>query len=219
MKHLRHILLFGMLSVLFSCQDDAAQHAAEIKEITKKNNNAFKDISAKWAFNIPQPTPAAAGQMANWQEWKLYTKELAQKPAAGLDAYRKKAKAMVTRTEGLLNNIPPLYDNPAVRTRISVLITKVRLISTFIDADNNIPADRIIALITDINRESALLLLQFDELVRRSQIRTEQGEEEMIRALDTVRMANPDVMAQPATGTPPRRQPAQPSYQTGRQTP
>lgn len=214
MKHLRHILLFGLFAVLFSCQDDNAQHAADVKEITKKNNNAFKTISAKWVFSIPQPTPGAAAQMANWQEWNLYTKELREKPAANLIAYRKKATAMVTRTEGLLNNMPPLYNTPPVRTRISVLITKVRLISTFLAADNNIPADRIITLINDINRESAQLLLQFDELVRRSQIRTEQGEEEMIRALDTVRMANPGTMGNPAQSQP------RPSYKTpGQQNP
>jgi hypothetical protein len=212
MKHLRHILLFGLFALLFSCQEDSAQHAANLKEITKKNNDAFKAISAKWAFTIPQPTPGAATQMANWQEWNLYVKELQEKPKPSLQAYREKSKLMVTRTEGLLNNMPPLYNNPAVRTRISVLITKVRLIYMLLGADNNIPSDRIITLITDINRESAQLLLQFDELVRRSQIRTEQGEEEMIRALDTVRMANPDAMVQPA----PAQQP-KPSYKVGGQ--
>jgi hypothetical protein len=212
MKHLPYILLLSLFMAFFSCQDDTAQRAAEIKEITQKNHNAFQDIKSKWNFSIPQPTAGAATQMANWQEWKLYVKELQQKPKPTLQDYRAKAKLMVTRTEGLLNNMPPLFDNPAVRTRISVLITKVRLISTFLSADNNIPASRITGLVADINRESGLLLLQFDELVRRSQIRTEQGEEEMIRALDTVRMANPDAMGQPGQMPPPR-----PSYKTGGQ--
>jgi hypothetical protein len=210
MKHLRHILLLGLLGLLFSCQDENAQHAADLKEITQKNNDAFKAISAKWAFSIAKPTPGAAQHMANWQEWNLYVKEVQEKPKANLQAYRDKAKLMVTRAEGLLNNIPPLFDTPASRTRISVLITKVRLIYMLIGSDNNIPADRIIVLINDISRESGLLLLQFDELVRRSQIRSEQGEEEMIRALDTVRMANPDAMM------PPQTQP-QPSYKIGGQ--
>lgn len=208
MKHLRHILLLGLLGLLFSCQDENAQHTADLKEITQENNDAFKAISAKWGFTIAQPTPGAAAQMANWQEWKLYVKELQQKPKANLEAYREKAKLMVTRAEGLLNNMPPLFDTPATRTRISVLITKVRLIYMLIGADNSIPANRIIALINDISRESNLLLLQFDEQVRRSQIRAEQGEEEMIRALDTVRMANPDAMMPPQTRP-------QPGYKVG----
>lgn len=213
MKHLPYILLLSLFTAFFSCQDDSAQRAAEIKEITQKNNNAFAEIKSKWAFSIPQPTPNAAGPMANWQEWKLYVKELQEKPKPNLQAYRAKSKLMVTRAEGLLNNMPPLYDNPAARTRISVLITKVRLIYTFLSADNNIPAARISGLIKDINRESAMLLLQFDELVRHSQIQKEQGEEEMIRALDTVRMANPEMMNQPGGQMPPPR----PSYKVGGQ--
>ena len=35
---------------------------------------------------------------------------------------------------------------------------------------------------------------QFEEIVRKSEIPKEIGEEQMLRALDTSRMANPDIM-------------------------
>lgn len=194
MKHLRHILYFGLLALLFSCNDDKQEIVVETQNIKKQHDSVLQVLNHNWRFTIPAPTPQVSGYIDSWQEWKLYLKELNGKPAAGLQGYRTKAKDMVTRAEGLQNNIPPLFNRPEVRTRISVLLTKVRLVYTFLGADLNIPADRLTLLINDINLETAQLLLQFDELVRRSQIKKEQGEDEMIRALDTLRMANPEMI-------------------------
>jgi hypothetical protein len=212
MTYLRSILFFGLFALLFSCQDDTAQTAAETKRITKQNDSILKVISSSWKFNVPPPTPKVAQRLTGWQEWELFNRELKQKPQGNINAYRQKAKMMVTRAEVLVNGLPPLFSKPQVMSRIGVLNTKVKSLYTFISVET-IPDKKVITLIGEVTHEMVQLQIQFDELVRISEIPKEQGEEEMLRALDTVRMANPGMMGQPATQQPLRK----PSFKIGGQ--
>jgi hypothetical protein len=206
MKHLRSIIFFGFFALLFSCQDDNTQSIADAKRITKQNDSIFKVISNNWKFNVPPPSPKVAQRLAGWQEWELFNNELRQKPAGNnIEAYRAKAKLMVTRTDVLRQNIPPFFVKPQVLSRMGVLNTKVRSLYTFLSVET-IPDKKVVQLIGEVTHETTELQKQFDELVRISEIPKEQGEEEMLRALDTVRMANPDAMV--------TQQPA-PTYRVG----
>jgi hypothetical protein len=62
------------------------------------------------------------------------------------------------------------------------LITKVRSLDLFINL-NQIQEQKVIKLIPEINEELASLQSQMDEIVRKSQIRLEEGEAEMLRSL------------------------------------
>jgi len=203
MKHLRYIIFFGLCGLLFSCQEDGLTKAAEIKRISKQNDSILNVISSNWKFNVPAPTPKVAQRISTWQEWQLFNNELQQKPKGTIEDYRKKAKTLVTRADVLRSSIPGFFEKPQVKSRISVLNTKVRMLYTFISVET-IPVKKVLALIDDVTHETDQLQKQFDEMVRFSEIPKEQGEDEMLRALDTVRMANPDMMAQPATQQPRR---------------
>jgi hypothetical protein len=67
-----------------------------------------------------------------------------------------------------------------------VLVTKVNSVNLFINLQD-IPDEKVVAIISDINVELASLYGQLDEIVRKSDIPKEQGEADMIRMLDTAR--------------------------------
>lgn len=162
----------------------------------KHNDSILKIISSNWKFNIPTPNAKVQQELASWTEWHQFKDELAQKPAGSLSAYKHKVNELAESAEQLRNNIPPDFDKPQVRSRIGVLITKVRSLYTYLNL--NVAQDKkVVSLINEVNRETISLQNQFDEIIRRSEIRKEAGEEEMLRALDTVRRANPEAQPQP----------------------
>lgn len=201
MKYLKIIIVFLFSAVLFSCGEDEQQRQAETIKAAKQNDSILKVISSNWKFNVPAPTPKVTAQLNTWSEWQQFKNELFQKPTGSITAYKQKTKNLVTKVDQLKNNIPPFFDKPQVRARISVLITKIKSLYTYISIDV-IPDKKVVKIINEVTHEMTSLQNQFDEIVRKSEIPKEIGEEEMLRALDTVRMANPDAI-QPVSNTPP----------------
>lgn len=201
MKYLKIIILFFFSALLFSCGNDEQQRQAETLKAVKQNDSILKVISTSWKFNVPPATPKVTTQLNSWNEWRQFKSELFQKPTGSITAYRQKTKNLVTKADQLKSNIPVFFDKPQVRSRISVLITKIKSLYTYISIDV-IPDKKVVRIINEVTHEMTSLQNQFDELIRKSEIPKEIGEEEMLRALDTVRMANPDAM-KPVSNTPP----------------
>ena len=204
------ILAMCFLCLAFSCKDDERLRIIETQRTEKQNDSILKQISAGWHFNVPPLSSRVAPQLANWNEWRQFTAELAQKPSGGLGAYRQKAKNLVNKADQLRVNIPPFFNKPQVRSRIGVVITKVKSLYTYTNLEM-IPDKKVAAIIGEVTREVASLQNQFDEIVRFNEIPKEIGEEEMLRALDTVRMANPEAQPYqaPPNMTPKRLMPQQ----------
>lgn len=177
--------------LLISCGEEDKLREADTIKYQKNNDSLLKILSSHWRFNIPQMAPKTAAQTENWNEWQQFREELSQRPTGSLTAYRRKTQNLVTKAEQLRSNIPQFFNKPQVRSRISVIIIKIKSLSTYINLDV-VQDKKVIALIGEITRETVSLQGQLDELIRISEIPKEAGEEEMIRALDTVRMANPD---------------------------
>lgn len=193
--------MLSCFSILFfSCKDDEQQRQAATLKAEKQNDSILKVISSNWNFNVPPVTPKVASQIGSWNEWAQFNSELSQKPTGSINAYKQKAKNLVNKADLLKNNIPPFFNKPQVRSRIGVLITKIKSLYTYINIDV-IPDKKVISIIKEVTHEMTSLQNQFDELIRFSEIPKEFGEEEMIKALDTVRRANPDAI--PPVNTPP----------------
>jgi len=194
MKYLKTVLFLSILITLFSCAEDDKQRIAETLRTQKQNDSIVKVISAHWKFNVPAPTPSVAQRISKWNEWEQFNNELKQKPTGNvINAYLQKTKTLVAKADLLRNNVPVFFNKPQVRARMGVLITKIKSLYTYINIET-IPDKKVIAIIDEITHEMTALENQFDEIVRISEIPKEQGEEEMLRALDTTRMANPDDM-------------------------
>ena len=63
------------------------------------------------------------------------------------------------------------------------IITKVKVLRTFINLDR-IPEKKVVTLITDLNIELIAFQDQIEEIVRRSHIKKEEGEQEMLNSLN-----------------------------------
>jgi hypothetical protein len=121
-----------------------------------------------------------------WNEWRLFLNELNQKPKSTIGAFQKKAKELSKKAADLNNNIPIAYNKPEVKSRISVLISKINALNLFINLDE-IPDQKVVALVAEINIQLVSLQSQLDEIVRKSTIPKEEGESDLIQMLDTSR--------------------------------
>ena len=180
------LVFFAAFLLLFSCQDDDKERAiAQVKQ-EKKKEEVFNIINKNWNFNGNPINASSQNLVQNWAEWRTFLKEIDQKPKSSVGAFQKKAKVLSKKAAELNNNLPSNYNKPEVRSRISALTVKINSLNLFINLQN-IPQEKVIALIPEINQALQSLQLQFSEIDQKSQIKMEDGEAEMIKMLDTTR--------------------------------
>lgn len=179
-------LFLLLIFVLNSCQNEDEKRRAENEKEAKKKEKIFDNINKAWVF-IDEPINEVSEENARvWAEWRDFLKEIADKPRKTIGAFQKKSTAISKRALALNNNIPIQFNQPQIKSRISILITKVKMMDLFIHL-NQIPDEKVTFLIGDINKELISLERQMDKIVERSKIPKEQGEEDFLRMLDTTR--------------------------------
>ncbi len=185
------ILLFFSAMIVVSCKDDDSHKIDTAKEAQKKEL-IFANLEKHWNLAAPQHSPTVENVIRNWSEWRLFVTEIQQKPKSTIGAFQQKAKTLTTRVNNLTNNIPAMFNTPSINSRIMTLGTKVRSLDLYINL-HQIPEDKVLKLIPEINQEMNSLSLQMEEIMTKSQIKLEEGEAEMIRNLARKRdsAANP----------------------------
>jgi hypothetical protein len=171
---------------MFSCQDDSAIREKERLKNIEKSEIVFEKVNKSWNFKSASSSGEVETILKNWIQWSDFSKELEQKPKSSINAFRKKAIALSKKAEELNTNIPSKFDNPQVKSRISIIITQIHLLDLYINLDK-IPADKVVAIIPNINKGLQSLDGQFQEILRKEKIPIEQGEADMIKMLDTTR--------------------------------
>lgn len=179
-------LLIPLILLLFYCKDDSEIRNAENLKEAKKKELVFATINNGWKLQTVVFSPAVQGALANWSEWRLFLSELNQKPKSTIGAFQKKAKALSQKAIDLNKNIPVQFAKPEIKSRISVLITKVNSLYLFINLQN-IPEQKVLVLVGEINSELASLCQQMEEINKKNNIPKEEGEADMIRMLDKTR--------------------------------
>ncbi|WP_130733198.1 hypothetical protein [Flavobacterium sp. J27] len=186
---MKYTALFLILFLsLLSCNDFSKQNEESIKLIEKKEA-VFKAISKKWSFTFPEPRAEVKKNIEGWTEWDQFKRELQEKPKTSLLAFQLKVKNVSKRADSLTLTVPEKFNIPQVRSRLITLNTKIKSLDTFIHLDE-IPEKRVLSLITEINEEIKGVHNQWDEIIIKQAIPKEVGEDDMIRALDTTRLAN-----------------------------
>jgi hypothetical protein len=184
-----------MAFVLFSCKDDSQKRLVETQKDIKKKELIFSNIEKGWVFNANPINSTSLSNKSTWKEWGLFLTELEQKPKKTIGAFQKKSTEISKKVMDLNNSIPIDLNQPQIRSRISALITKVRMLDLYIQLDN-IPYKKVVVLVGEINTELASMQNQMDLIVRKSKIPFEDGESELIKMLDTAR-AIPNVIIDP----------------------
>lgn len=174
------------LILLFSCQDEDAIREKERLRNAEKSEVIFEKINKGWNLNVAASTPEVGSILKNWNQWNDFSRELEQKPKSSINAFRKKAIALSKKAEDLNTNIPEKFDNPQVKSRISIIITQLHALDLYINL-NKIPADKVVGIIPNVNKGLKSLEAQFEEILRKEKIPLEQGEADMIKMLDTTR--------------------------------
>jgi hypothetical protein len=182
-------LLFSFL--LLSCKEDNTK--AENEKIIAKNTQTFNLVNSVWNLKTPMLSPTAKNEVANWNEWQQFVIEINQKPKSNLTAFQLKTKNISSKIDSLQLNIPSQFDKPQVKSRIAALNTKIKMLDTFIHL-TDVPQNKIKELIPEINEEINALVGQWEEIIVKKRIPREVGEEYLIKALDTARNANPELM-------------------------
>lgn len=175
------ILSFCVLVlVLFtSCKDENENHEIEITRALKERELVFSNINKTWAFTPRTLTPESQNIATNWNEWRLFTAELYQKPKGTIGAFKQKTRSLAQKTEVLQSTIPEKLNKPQIKSRLSALITKIKALQSFMNFDR-IPQQKVLDLITDLNLEVNAFQDQIEEIVRRGNIQLEEGEQEML---------------------------------------
>ncbi|WP_395054860.1 hypothetical protein [Flavobacterium sp.] len=181
------LICFLLLSiVLISCKDDTVERLAEQKKEAQKKEKIFDRINQGWTFVTPNLQATTQSKVSNWLEWRAFLIEINQKPKASIGAFQKKAKVLSKKVMELNNNIPPEFNTPPIKSRITVLTTKIKAMDLFIHL-NQIPDKKVLKFVDEINVEIMSLQLQMEEITTRSLIPMEDGEPDIIRMKDTSR--------------------------------
>ena len=183
---LKLICFFLLSIVLFSCKDDTVERLAEQKKEAQKKEKIFERINQGWVFVVPNLETVTQTKVTNWLEWRAFLTEINQKPKSSIGAFQKKAKVLSKKVMELNNNIPPEFNTPPIKSRITVLTTKIKAMDLFIHL-NQIPDKKVLKFIDEINVEIMSLQLQMEEITTRSLIPMEDGEPDIIRMKDTTR--------------------------------
>lgn len=176
------ISVFLMIIMIVACKEDARIHQLEIKKALKEKELVFNTINKIWVFTPKNLTPETQSIANNWNDWRLFTAELYQKPKGTIGAFQRKTKSLVQKIDVLNNTIPEKINKPQIKARLMALITKIKALHTFMNLDR-IPEKKVVDLITDLNIELNAFQDQIEEIVRRSHIVKEEGEQEMLNAI------------------------------------
>lgn len=180
--------LFIVVLVFVSCNDYSEQNEKSLR-LAQKQEAVFKAISKKWVFTFPEAKPEVKQTLKDWKKWEQFKRELEEKPKTSLLAFQLKVKNVSKRVDSLSLTVPENFNIPQVRSRLITLNTKIKSLDTFLNLEE-IPQQKILTLITEINEEIKGVYTQCDEVIIKKAIPKEIGEDIMIRALDTTRMAN-----------------------------
>lgn len=186
------VCLLLILFVLHACQNQDEKRRAENEKEAKRNEVIFENIRKDWAFYNEPINEVAQENQKSWNEWRLFLNELGGKPKKTIGAFQKKSTAISKKADALTENIPIKFNTPAIKSRISVLVTKIKMLDLFIHLDK-IPDDKVIFLIGDINKELVSLQRQMDKIVEVDKIPQEDGESELMKMLKDTARAIPNI--------------------------
>lgn len=186
---------FFLVFILSSCKNDNQKRLAENEKQVKKNELIFSNINKGWVFYDTPINTTSETTVASWNELRIFFAELAVKPRKTIGAFQKKSKALSKKVMALNENIPSQFNKPQIKSRVSTLITKVRLLDLFLNLDK-IPDQKVIVLVSEINAELVSLQRQMDKIVEKSKIPVEEGESELMKMMDTSR-AIPNIPTDP----------------------
>ena len=178
-------LLLSTFVLVTACQSDERE-LLEQKKLQEKQIEVFKTVQQQWVFPSEPANATSSTLIAQWDAWRNFMRALEQKPQHSIQAAQAKATELGNLAAVMQNSIPMAYNTPAVRARISLLISKLNQLQLQLQR-NPVPVNLTQSTVRDINREILSFQTQLEEIDRRAAIPTEWGESDLVRMRDTSR--------------------------------
>jgi len=118
----KYFFCLYITTILFSCKEDDKILIAENLKASKKKEVIFANINKSWVFNAQPLNSTAQSLTNNWTEWRIFLKELAEKPKSTIGAFQLKAKNLSKKAADLKLHIPIKYNGRyALKSRLASL--------------------------------------------------------------------------------------------------
>lgn len=188
-------LLISLLLILNSCKDNTKELQENQIRLQEHNDSVFKVLNEKWNFRMPAVSKSVSEEIKDWKQWSELNDELKFKPVSSIVAFQKKTEKLNSILSTLPSSLPTELDQPEIRARFTVLINTFNFVDMYLRV-NPVPIDEINTLLPQVNKQLSSITQKMDEIMIKKSIPKEMGEEEMLRALDTIRHANPMFQSQ-----------------------
>jgi hypothetical protein len=182
----KYIYILFVIFGFFSCKNENEKRHDEAVKDKKKKELIFSSIEKNWVFDAKPINATSYSKTQSWKEWREFLTELNEKPKKTIGAFQKKATELSKKVMVLNDFLPLEFNKPQMKSRIGLLITKVKMLDLYIHL-TDIPEKKVIALIPEINLQLIALQNQMDKIVLKSKVPLEEGESELIKMLDSSR--------------------------------
>ncbi|MCC9042263.1 hypothetical protein LNQ81_06095 [Myroides sp. M-43] len=192
MKSNSYILLLFLASIfMYSCKDNDQFSKDQELKIAQHNDSVYNYLTKNWSLRIPSVTPELDVILKEWKPWQELIQETKLKPVSTIGAFQKKANRISELLTSLTyQQYPEQLNLPDIKARVALLQTALNNLSMFLEVEP-IDIKKLDHDIKYVNRAFRLLTAQMEENVRKAQLPKEEGETEMLEAVDTERRANP----------------------------
>lgn len=174
-----------LLLAMAACQSDEKE-LMEQKKLQEQRAQVFQTLQNQWNFPTEPANATSAKLVAEWDAWRNFLRALEQKPQHSIPAAQKKATELGNLALVMQNSVPIAYNTPAVRARISLIVSKLNQLQLQLERQT-VPETLAKQTMRDISQEILSLQSQLEEIDRRAAIPTEWGESDLVRMRDTSR--------------------------------
>lgn len=187
------LILFIFLSALTACKKETI--IIDPTTIERHQDSLVRNIHEHWKFKVSVKNSAVNQKLGNWEEWRHFVNELTIAPELSISHLQHKAKNLVENVGKLRENIPELYDQNQTISRIALLETYVQNLDMHLEFEP-INQTEITKLLENIQKSTNSLLYQFDEFEIKAKIPKEEGENQAIQSIDTLKRATLNALPQ-----------------------
>lgn len=187
-KHFMKYIFF--LAVTAVCALGCTKGTAPEQGTTTKisQDSLIRTIHQKWKFSISISNPAVSTKLNNWEEWRNYANEITISPSPSLSGFTFKSAAFVQKVSALRISIPEAYNKQETKARLALLETNVQNLDMLLELEPLNPKE-ITKLLAAIQKNTNSLINQFDEFEVKSKIPKEEGEDQLLQPVDTIKRA------------------------------
>lgn len=188
-----YIVLFIISFCALSCKDNRKELEESQLRAQQHMDSVFTLLEKNWNFRVPAIPSDVEDEIKDWKQWIDFAEEIKLKPVASVGAFQKKLEKLNSTSNVLHIDIPEKFNKPEIRSRITVINNTFNSLEMYLNV-KPIPIKKIEELLPQVNIQLISLIGKMEELQIKNTIPKEIGEEDMLRALDTVRHANPELI-------------------------